>query len=97
MSEQQDHREPAPNGATAPKPKKGRGPTIALAVVLTAEQQYQDAALSQVQADAQRFTDITTLFRALGSGWWNTPQDPSLLPVARARTSDDNHRVAAAQ
>ena len=65
--------------------------------VLTAEQQYQDAALSQVQADAQRFTDITTLFRALGSGWWNTPQDPSLLPVAQARTSDDNHRVAAAQ
>jgi len=47
--------------------------------VLTSEQQYQDAALSQVQADAQRFTDIATLFRALGSG--------SLLPVAQARTA----------
>ena len=52
--------------------------------VLTAEQQYQDAALSQVQADAERFTDIATLFRALGGGWWNAPHDPSLLPVADA-------------
>jgi NodT family efflux transporter outer membrane factor (OMF) lipoprotein len=50
--------------------------------VLTAEQQYQDAALSQVQADAQRFTDIATLFRALGGGWWNAPRDPSLPSVA---------------
>jgi NodT family efflux transporter outer membrane factor (OMF) lipoprotein len=50
--------------------------------VLTTEQQYQDAALSQVQADAQRFTDIATLFRALGGGWWSAPQDPTLLPVA---------------
>lgn len=50
--------------------------------VLTAEQQYQDAALSQVQADAQRFTDIATLFRALGGGWWNAPHDPSLTGEA---------------
>ena len=50
--------------------------------VLTAEQQYQDAALSQVQADAERFTDIATLFRALGGGWWAAPHDPALLPVA---------------
>ena len=40
--------------------------------VLTAEQQYQQAALTQVQADVQRFTDIATLFRALGGGWWNS-------------------------
>ena len=39
--------------------------------VLTAEQQYQSAALTQVQADAQRFTDTAALFRALGGGWWN--------------------------
>ena len=36
--------------------------------VLTAEQQYQQAALTQVQADVQRFTDTATLFRALGGG-----------------------------
>jgi outer membrane protein TolC len=47
--------------------------------VLTAEQQYQDAALSQVQADAERFTDIATLFRALGGGWWNASNDPTLM------------------
>jgi NodT family efflux transporter outer membrane factor (OMF) lipoprotein len=52
--------------------------------VLTAEQQYQDAALSEVQADVQRFTDIATLFRALGGGWWNAPNDPSQLPSAAA-------------
>jgi NodT family efflux transporter outer membrane factor (OMF) lipoprotein len=52
--------------------------------VLTAEQQYQDAALSEVQADVQRFTDIATLFRALGGGWWNAPHDPSQLPPAAA-------------
>jgi NodT family efflux transporter outer membrane factor (OMF) lipoprotein len=46
--------------------------------VLTAEQQYQQAALTQVQADVQRFTNIATLFRALGGGWWNAPHDPAL-------------------
>ena len=65
--------------------------------VLTAEQQYQDAALSQVQADVQRFTDIATLFRALGGGWWNAPHDPALLPVADARPLEDNARPPAAR
>jgi outer membrane protein TolC len=52
--------------------------------VLTTEQQYQDAALSQVQADAERFTDIATLFRALGGGWWNAPHDPAEATLADA-------------
>jgi NodT family efflux transporter outer membrane factor (OMF) lipoprotein len=47
--------------------------------VLTAEQQYQDAALTEVQADVQRFTDTAALFRALGGGWWNAPRDPAAL------------------
>ncbi len=50
--------------------------------VLTVEQQYQNAALSQVQADAQRFTDSAELFRALGGGWWSAPQDPSRPPAS---------------
>jgi NodT family efflux transporter outer membrane factor (OMF) lipoprotein len=53
--------------------------------VLTAEQQYQQAALTQVQADVQRFTDTAALFRALGGGWWNAPQDPAALPAAGDR------------
>ncbi|HXO63520.1 MAG TPA: efflux transporter outer membrane subunit [Steroidobacteraceae bacterium] len=50
--------------------------------VLTAEQQYQDAALTEVQADVQRFTDTAALFRALGGGWWNAPRDPAALAAA---------------
>jgi len=49
-------------------------------IVLTAEQQYQNAALSQVQANVQRFSDTAELFRALGGGWWNGA-DPTTLPV----------------
>ncbi|MHB8813101.1 MAG: efflux transporter outer membrane subunit [Steroidobacteraceae bacterium] len=49
--------------------------------VLAAEQQYQSAALTQVQADAQRFTDTAALFRALGGGWWNS-RDRALLSAA---------------
>lgn len=44
--------------------------------VLIAQRQYQDASLAQVQADAQRFTDVAELFRALGGGWWKAPGDP---------------------
>ena len=49
-------------------------------VVLTAEQQYQNAALSEVRADVQRFSDTAELFRALGGGWWNHA-DPQTLPA----------------
>jgi NodT family efflux transporter outer membrane factor (OMF) lipoprotein len=49
--------------------------------VLTAEQQYQQAALTQVQADVQRFTDTAALFRALGGGWWNANNDPAAMPA----------------
>jgi len=68
--------------------------------VLTAEQQYQDAALSEVQADVLRFTDTAALFRALGGGWWNAPRDPALAavtttapasPAATRGSSGDTH------
>jgi NodT family efflux transporter outer membrane factor (OMF) lipoprotein len=61
--------------------------------VLTAEQQYEQAALTQVQADAQRFTDTATLFRALGGGWWNAPRDPAALAAAASqkRSSGEPH------
>jgi NodT family efflux transporter outer membrane factor (OMF) lipoprotein len=52
--------------------------------VLTAEQQYEQAALTEVQADVQRFTDTATLFRALGGGWWNAPHDPTTLAAVTA-------------
>jgi NodT family efflux transporter outer membrane factor (OMF) lipoprotein len=58
--------------------------------VLTAEQQYQDAALTQVQADAQRFTDTAALFRALGGGWWRV-HDRAPLSAANGSNSDHNN------
>ena len=39
--------------------------------VLNAEQAYQQARLSLVQAEADRFTDTAALFQALGGGWWH--------------------------
>ena len=59
--------------------------------VLTAEQQYQSAALTQVQADVQRFTDTASLFRALGGGWWNT-RDGALTRAADAGALSNSNR-----
>jgi NodT family efflux transporter outer membrane factor (OMF) lipoprotein len=56
--------------------------------VLTAEQQYQSAALTQVQADARRFTDTAALFRALGGGWWNVSNRAPLSAAATPATSN---------
>ncbi len=39
--------------------------------LLTAEQSYQQAELSLVQAQANRYADTAGLFQALGGGWWN--------------------------
>ena len=56
--------------------------------VLTAEQQYQNGLLTQVQADAQRFADAANLFHALGGGWWNSQKNPALEPVSRDSALD---------
>lgn len=42
--------------------------------VLNADQAYQQARLSLVQAEANRFTDTAALFQALGGGWWHQPE-----------------------
>jgi NodT family efflux transporter outer membrane factor (OMF) lipoprotein len=39
--------------------------------LLTAEQTYQQARLSFVEAQASRFSDTVALFQALGGGWWH--------------------------
>ncbi len=41
--------------------------------LLNAEQAYQQAAMSTVQATANRYADTAALFQALGGGWWNRP------------------------
>jgi NodT family efflux transporter outer membrane factor (OMF) lipoprotein len=42
--------------------------------LLNAEQTYQQARLSLIQAQADRFTDTVALFQALGGGWWRQPE-----------------------
>lgn len=44
---------------------------VSFVTVLTAEQQYENAQLGYVQALAQRYLDTTSLFNALGGGWWS--------------------------
>ncbi len=49
--------------------------------LLTAQQQYQRANTSYLQALAARYTDTAALFQALGGGWWNRdPAQPATLP-----------------
>jgi NodT family efflux transporter outer membrane factor (OMF) lipoprotein len=44
--------------------------------LLTAEQTYQLARISLVQAQAGRYADTAALFVALGGGWWNRTDVP---------------------
>ena len=39
--------------------------------LLTAQQTYQQARITLVQAQASRFADTAALFQALGGGWWH--------------------------
>jgi NodT family efflux transporter outer membrane factor (OMF) lipoprotein len=41
--------------------------------LLSAQQAYQQALITRVQAQANRFADTAALFQALGGGWWNRP------------------------
>lgn len=47
--------------------------------VLAAEQTYDQAKLTELQAKADRYDDAAALFQALGGGWWNQP-GASLAP-----------------
>jgi len=44
--------------------------------LLSAEQSYQQALISQVQAQSNRYADTVALFQALGGGWWNRSDLP---------------------
>jgi outer membrane protein TolC len=39
--------------------------------LLNAEQTYQQATISLVQAQANRYADTAALFHSLGGGWWH--------------------------
>jgi NodT family efflux transporter outer membrane factor (OMF) lipoprotein len=44
---------------------------ISYLTLLNAQQTYQQARLSLVEAQATRFSDTAALFQALGGGWWH--------------------------
>ncbi len=44
---------------------------ISYLALLTSEQAYQQAVITLVQAQANRYADTAALFQALGGGWWN--------------------------
>ena len=44
---------------------------IPYASLLDAERTYQQAHISLVQAQGNRYADTAALFQALGGGWWN--------------------------
>ncbi len=39
--------------------------------LLVAQQQYQQAKINLIQAEASRYNDTAALFQSLGGGWWN--------------------------
>jgi NodT family efflux transporter outer membrane factor (OMF) lipoprotein len=47
---------------------------IAYLLLLNAQNSYQQARLSLVQAEASRLADTAALFQALGGGWWHRDQ-----------------------
>jgi NodT family efflux transporter outer membrane factor (OMF) lipoprotein len=52
--------------------------------LLSAQQQYRQAAVQLVQARADRFADTAALFQALGGGWWNGAPGPAGAQAAPA-------------
>ena len=44
---------------------------VSTIVLLNSQQTYSNAALTLVQAQANRYADTVALFQALGGGWWN--------------------------
>lgn len=53
--------------------------------VLDAQQSYQQAEISLVQSQANRFVDTVALFQALGGGWWNR------CPLVPKKTRTNNN------
>jgi NodT family efflux transporter outer membrane factor (OMF) lipoprotein len=58
---------------------------VAYLLFINAEQAYQQAIVSLVQARANRYADTAALFQALGGGWWNRADVVSTGRVARER------------
>lgn len=54
------------------------------AIIITAQQTYQNAVIARIQAQALRFTDTVALFQSLGGGWWNRTDETARAAPRRA-------------
>jgi outer membrane protein TolC len=54
---------------------------------LTAQQTYQQAVITRIQAQAGRLADTAALFQAVGGGWWNGPD------ISTTQTADRGEQV----
>ena len=52
--------------------------SVSFVAVMNAEQTYQQAELTLVQARGNRYSDTAGLFQALGGGWWNRQKGSDL-------------------
>jgi len=70
--------------------------------LLSAEQAYQQAQITLVEAQANRYSDTAALFQALGGGWWHDAEagQPMAKPAATgsngAGLADTAHAVVRA-
>ena len=55
--------------------------------LLLAQQQFQTARIGYVLALAKRYADTTTLFQALGGGWWKGPNAAQQTPAVATNGS----------
>ena len=67
---------------------------VSYLTLLQAEQAYQQALLSLVQAQATRFGDTAALFEALGGGWWNRTGENAGAPGKSAAASADQRQAS---
>jgi outer membrane protein TolC len=63
--------EQAANVTLALTQKQQESGYVSYLSLLSAQQAYQQAALTRIQAQASRLGDTGALFQALGGGWWN--------------------------
>ena len=61
----------AASDSLAASRRQFRAGAISYLSLLNAEQTYQQARITLVQAEAGRYSDTAALFQALGGGWWN--------------------------
>ncbi len=54
--------------------------TVSEVNLMAAEQNWRQAELTLVQAQANRYSDTAGLFQALGGGWWNRPLEAQNVP-----------------